>query len=94
MTEALLCNMYAGDVLDVNRTALESKALNPYKVHVMQKLGLDILLVAMDADDAKRARSLFDRVTFYRVNSSHGFHFEKPHDFARIVLVFKDPLYV
>ena len=52
-----------------------------------------ILLAAMDADDAERARSLLRDVTFHRADSGHGFHFEKPNEFIRIVLAFKDRLY-
>lgn len=48
-----------------------------------------ILLAAMDGDDAKRARSLLEDVTFYKVDSGHGFHFEKPKEFIRIIRDFQ-----
>lgn len=48
-----------------------------------------ILLAAMDADDAERARSLIPDVRFYRVNSGHGFHFEKPDEFIQIIREFR-----
>lgn len=45
-----------------------------------------ILMAAMDADDAERARSLVAGVEFFQVDSGHGFHFEKPAQFIQIVL--------
>lgn len=51
-----------------------------------------ILLAAMDARDAERARSLIQGVQFFKVNSGHGFHFEKPGDFIKIMLDFKNRL--
>lgn len=45
-----------------------------------------ILLAAMDADDAARARSLLVDVRFYRVDAGHGFHFERPVQFNGIVI--------
>lgn len=48
-----------------------------------------ILLAAMDGDDAERARSLIPDVQFYRVDSGHGFHFEKPREFIRIMRDFR-----
>lgn len=51
-----------------------------------------ILLAAMDAEDATRARSLIPDVVFYKVDSGHGFHFEKPREFIGIVLEFKEQL--
>lgn len=48
-----------------------------------------ILLAAMDAEEAERARSLIPDVVFYKVDSGHGFHFEKPREFIRIVLGLK-----
>ncbi len=47
-----------------------------------------ILMAAMDDADAARARSLLRDVEFYRVDSGHGFHFEKPRDFAGILIDF------
>lgn len=47
-----------------------------------------ILMAAMDADDAERARSLIAGVEFFKVDSGHGFHFEKPAAFIKIVLDF------
>ena len=49
-----------------------------------------LLLAAMDADDADRARALLDDVTFARVDSGHGFHFEQPDAFVRLVLQFAE----
>lgn len=51
-----------------------------------------ILMAAMDADDAERARSLIAGVEFFKVDSGHGFHFEKPAEFIRIVLGFRERL--
>lgn len=44
-----------------------------------------ILMAAMDDDDAARARSCIPDCQFVRVDSGHGFHFEKPKEFVRIV---------
>ncbi|MBK8420652.1 hypothetical protein [Candidatus Villigracilis saccharophilus] len=41
-----------------------------------------ILMAAMDDKDAERARSLINDVQFFKVDSGHGFHFEKPGDFS------------
>lgn len=51
-----------------------------------------ILLAAMDADDAERARSLIQEVEFYKVNSGHGVHFEKPGEFVQILRDFRATL--
>jgi pimeloyl-ACP methyl ester carboxylesterase len=51
-----------------------------------------ILLAAMDADDAERARSLLHDVVFIKVDSGHGFHFEKPGEFIQILLNFQSRL--
>lgn len=51
-----------------------------------------ILMAAMDDKDAARACALIPNVQFYKVDSGHGFHFEKPNDFVRIVLDFRDRL--
>lgn len=51
-----------------------------------------ILQAAMDAEEAERARSLIPDVVFYKVDSGHGFHFEKPREFIRIVLELKERL--
>lgn len=51
-----------------------------------------ILMAAMDADDAERARSLVAGVQFFKVDSGHGFHFEKPAEFIKIVLDFGERL--
>ena len=37
----------------------------------------------------ERARTLLEDVRFYQVDSGHGFHFEKPQDFIRILVDFK-----
>lgn len=50
-----------------------------------------ILLAAMDADDAERVRSLIPDVDFRKVDSGHGFHFEKPKEFVQIVREFALP---
>jgi len=47
------------------------------------------LLAAMDAEDAERARSLMRDVVFYKVDSGHGFHFENPKEFIKILRDFK-----
>ncbi|MBB6099701.1 pimeloyl-ACP methyl ester carboxylesterase [Deinobacterium chartae] len=44
-----------------------------------------ILMAAMDDRDAERARSLIQDVEFVRVNSGHGFHFEQPRAFLRVM---------
>lgn len=44
-----------------------------------------ILLAAMDEDDATRARALIENVESVKVDSGHGFHFEQPRQFVRIV---------
>lgn len=49
-----------------------------------------ILMAAMDDKDAARARSLIKGVQFIQVDSGHGFHLEKPRDFVRIMVSFKD----
>lgn len=51
-----------------------------------------ILMAAMDGDDAERARSLLQDVEFYKVDSGHGFHFEKPKEFVRIIRDFQERL--
>ena len=48
-----------------------------------------ILMAAMDDKDAERARSLINGVQFFKVDSGHGFHFEKPAEFIQILLDFK-----
>ncbi|MCB8926269.1 MAG: alpha/beta hydrolase [Ardenticatenaceae bacterium] len=47
-----------------------------------------ILMAAMDDKDAERARSLIPNVEFVKVDSGHGFHFEKPNDFVQIMVNF------
>lgn len=49
-----------------------------------------ILLAAMDRNEAERARSLIEDVEVFKVDSGHGFHFENPKEFIRIVLEFED----
>jgi pimeloyl-ACP methyl ester carboxylesterase len=44
-----------------------------------------VLLAAMDGDDAQRAQTLLRDVAFYDVDTGHGFHFEDPTGFVRIV---------
>jgi len=51
-----------------------------------------VLQAAMDDRDAARARSLLHDVEFHRVDSGHGFHFEKPEEFVRIVVAFGERL--
>jgi pimeloyl-ACP methyl ester carboxylesterase len=51
-----------------------------------------ILQAAMDGEDAARARVLLQDVEFYKVDSGHGFHFEKPRAFVQILVEFKDRL--
>ena len=48
-----------------------------------------ILMAAMDDKDAERARSLINVVQFFKVDSGHGFHFEKSGEFIQILLDFK-----
>ncbi|MCO1657236.1 alpha/beta fold hydrolase [Pseudonocardia humida] len=45
-----------------------------------------VLLAAMDADDARRARSLLRDVEFHEVDTGHGFHVEDPERFLDLVL--------
>jgi len=42
-------------------------------------------MAAMDDKDAERARSLINDVQFFKVDSGHGFHFEKPDEFIQIL---------
>lgn len=49
-----------------------------------------ILMAAMDAQDAEQARSLLSDVQFFKVDSGHGFHFEKPAEFIEILVDFKE----
>lgn len=49
-----------------------------------------ILLGAMDGNDAARARSSIDDVTFHKVDSGHGFHFEDADRFVDIVMELED----
>jgi pimeloyl-ACP methyl ester carboxylesterase len=51
-----------------------------------------ILMAAMDDKDAERARSLIKNVQFFKVDSGHGFHFEKPADFVKILIDFQQRL--
>lgn len=51
-----------------------------------------ILMAAMDDKDAELARSLIPDVQFIKVDSGHGFHFEKPGDFVQIMVNFLDRL--
>ncbi|MGA8943797.1 MAG: alpha/beta hydrolase [Thermoactinomyces sp.] len=48
-----------------------------------------ILLGAMDGKDASRAYQLLKNSERIRVDSGHGFHFEKPEEFIKILLEFK-----
>ncbi|MQA83875.1 MAG: alpha/beta fold hydrolase [Streptosporangiales bacterium] len=48
-----------------------------------------VLLAAMSGEDAQRARSLLKDVEFFKVDSGHGFHFEKPREFTQIALDFE-----
>jgi len=52
-----------------------------------------ILMAAMDDKDAERARSLINDVQFFKVDSGHGFHFEKPAEFIQILLDFKKQIH-
>jgi len=49
-----------------------------------------ILMAAMDDEDARRARELMSDVEFIRVDSGHGFHWEKPGEFAQILYDLKE----
>lgn len=51
-----------------------------------------ILMAAMDDKDAEHARSLIQDVMFLKVDSGHGFHFEKPGDFGQIMVNFAERL--
>ncbi|MDV3127434.1 alpha/beta hydrolase [Mycobacterium sp. 21AC1] len=51
-----------------------------------------VLLAAMSGEDAERARSLLRDVTFHRVDTGHGFHFEDPRGFNRIIAELSDRL--
>ncbi|MFZ1401387.1 MAG: alpha/beta hydrolase [Candidatus Promineifilaceae bacterium] len=47
-----------------------------------------ILMAAMDDKDAEQARTLIPDVEFVKVDSGHGFHFEKPGNFVQIMVNF------
>lgn len=49
-----------------------------------------ILMAAMDDKDAERARSLIADVQFYKADSGHAFHFEKPGEFVKILVELKE----
>lgn len=51
-----------------------------------------ILMAAMDDQDAEQARSLIKDVQFYKADSGHGFHFEKPREFIQLLFDFKERL--
>ena len=51
-----------------------------------------ILMAAMDDQDAEKARSLIQDVQFFKVDSGHGFHFEKPGEFVQILVDFRKHL--
>jgi pimeloyl-ACP methyl ester carboxylesterase len=51
-----------------------------------------ILQAAMDGEDAARARALLQDAEFYKADSGHGFHFEKPRTFVQILVEFKERL--
>lgn len=44
-----------------------------------------ILMAAMGEEEAARARSLIPDVTFVKVETGHGFHFEDPRRFIRLI---------
>ena len=48
-----------------------------------------ILLGSMDENDASRAHKLIADNKLIRVHTGHGFHFEKPKEFIKILLEFK-----
>jgi pimeloyl-ACP methyl ester carboxylesterase len=52
-----------------------------------------ILMAAMDDKDAEQAHSLINGVQFFKVDSGHGFHFEKPGEFIQILLDFKKQIH-
>jgi pimeloyl-ACP methyl ester carboxylesterase len=51
-----------------------------------------ILLGAMSGEDAQRAHQLIAGNKLIEVKSGHGFHFEKPKEFIRIMLAFLEDL--
>lgn len=48
-----------------------------------------ILMAAMDEADAQRAVDCIPNVRFVRVDSGHGFHFEKPKQFVQLLADFR-----
>lgn len=70
--------------------ALARIAVPAVLIHANWEYDADgILRAAMDDKDAERARSLLKTVEFIRVDSGHGFHYEKPKDFVRILQRFR-----
>lgn len=60
-------------------------------IHANWEVDADgILRAAMNDNDAERARSLLQNVEFHRVDSGHGFHFEKPRAFTQILLALRE----
>ncbi|TMR06751.1 alpha/beta hydrolase [Nonomuraea turkmeniaca] len=55
-------------------------------IHVIDRYDDNgVLLAAMSAEDAQRARSSLTDVRFYQADSGHGFHFERPGEFDHIM---------
>lgn len=60
-------------------------------IHTSWSYGPDgILWAAMDGNDAERAHSLIKGNVLINVKSGHGFHFDHPREFIKIMLDFKE----
>jgi len=53
-----------------------------------------MLLAAMNDKDANHAHSLMQNNKLIKVKSGHGFHFEKPEEFIKIMMEFKEEIKV
>lgn len=49
-----------------------------------------VLMGAMDDNDANLARELLKTERFYKVKTGHAFHFDRPEEFAAILVDFKE----
>lgn len=76
---------------DVDHSEVLSKMTRPsVLIHTNWSYDQDgILLAAMDDKEAHLAHSLMKDNTLIKVTSGHGFHFEKPKEFIKIMVDFK-----